>query len=388
MSSLILIGIDALALIYAIMYNDLILNSKYYGPSKLNQSLLHYNTFAVESFTKNLLAIKQDSDIQSLLQHHNFDAMNYLLLGAGSNLLLLDTVPEMVVAMRMVSISYKEESNGQVTVNAGAGVSWHDLVKDSLSKGFNGLENLALIPGLVGAAPIQNIGAYGVELADRFISLKATDLLTGKEREFLKDECQFDYRDSFFKHGEGQHYLITSVSLSLTTKPVINLDYRALKNAFSGETTVDARMVFNKVCEIRKSKLPDPAQLGNAGSFFKNPLVSDEKYQRLKQQFPDLIAYPQGDKLLPNSQQTNNNWKLAAGWMIDKAGLKGYRTGNVGVHVDQALVLVNFGGASGHDIVNLARFVQQKVEQMFSVKLEPEVTIIGKTGVTTLEDIN
>jgi len=354
----------------------------------LNQSLLHYNTFAIESTTKKLIEIRQRSDIQNLLQSNSFDATEYLLLGAGSNLLLLDSAPELVVAMRMEGITYKEENNGQIIVSAGAGVSWHQLVKDSLSKGYSGLENLALIPGLVGAAPIQNIGAYGVELADRFISLTATDLLTGKEYEFHKDECQFGYRDSFFKHGEGQHYLITSVSLSLTTKPVINLDYRALRNTFSGEKTIDARMVFNKICEIRKSKLPDPAQLGNAGSFFKNPLLSDEKYQKLKQQFPDLIAYPQSDRLLRNSQQTNNNWKLAAGWMIEKAGLKGYRTGNVGVHVDQALVLVNFGGASGNDIVNLARFVQQKVEQMFSVKLEPEVTIIGKTGVTTLEDIN
>ncbi len=370
------------------MYNDCKLNQKYCGSSKLNQSLLHYNTFAVECYTDNLMIIRRTSDIQNLLQNNNLNTTNYLLLGAGSNLLLLDTAPELVIAMRLEGISYTKKSNDKVVVTAAAGVSWHHLVKDSLSKGFNGLENLALIPGLVGAAPIQNIGAYGIELADRFISLKATDLLTGEEREFQKEECQFSYRDSFFKHGDGKQYLVTSISLLLTSKPSINLDYEALRETFSGETTIDAKMVFNKVCEIRKNKLPDPQRLGNAGSFFKNPLVSAEKYQQLKQQFPDLMAYPQDVNSLQSSQQTNNNWKLAAGWMIDKAGLKGYRTNNVGVHVDQALVLVNFGGASGNDIVNLAQFVQQKVEEMFTIKLDTEVTIIGKAGEIALEDIN
>jgi len=369
------------------MYNANILNQTFCGSPKLNQSLRHYNTFAVDSYTKNLQIIRDRADIKSLLQN-NIDTANYLLLGAGSNLLLLDSAPDLVIAMRMEGISYAENNNGQVTVTAGAGVSWHHLVEDSLLKGFSGLENLALIPGLVGAAPIQNIGAYGVEQADHFISLQATDLQTGKERKFHKDECQFGYRDSFLKHGDGKQYLVTSVSLLLRSQPSVNLDYKALKEAFSGETAIDSKMVFQKVCEIRKRKLPDPARLGNAGSFFKNPVVSTEKYQQLKQQFPDLIAYPQGDNLQPSNQRKVNNWKLAAGWMIDKAGLRGYRKGNVGVHVDQALVLVNFGGASGSDIVSLARYVQLKVEEIFAVKLEPEVTIIGKTGVTAIEDIN
>lgn len=343
----------------------------------MRQSLKSYNTFAVESTTANLTVINQQSDILNLIQKDGFDPDNHLLLGAGSNLLLLDSAPDLVIAMRMGGISYSVGKAGQVIVTAGAGVPWHHLVEDTLARGAYGLENLALIPGLVGAAPIQNIGAYGVELGDRFISLTAINLLTGEERIFTGEECQFGYRDSFFKHGDGQYYLITSVVLALTTDASISLDYKALRNAFSGQSKVDAKMVFEKVCEIRKSKLPDPDRLGNAGSFFKNPVIRSKKYQQLKQQFPDLVAYPEDDDC----------WKVAAGWMIEKAGLKGYRTGSVGVHVNQALVLVNYGGGTGSEIVSLAGFVQQKVEEIFSISLQPEVTIIGASGVVNLQDM-
>jgi len=342
----------------------------------LKQSLKSYNTFAVDSYTSNLSIIHQRPDIVKLLQEDGFNPDSSLFIGAGSNILLLDNAPEHVIAMRMQGIEYQQKLNGDIEVIVAAGVHWHHLVQDTLSKGINGLENLALIPGLTGAAPIQNIGAYGIEQCDRFLYLTAINMLTGDEKIFDKDECQFAYRDSFFKHGDGKHYLIISVCYLLTTNQSTSIDYKALNDAFSGQSAITSNMVFDKVCEIRRGKLPDPLELGNAGSFFKNPVVSAKKYSDLKKQFPDLIAYEQADNL----------WKLAAGWMIQKAGLKGYRSGNVGVHVEQALVLVNYSrhDTRGSEIVALARYVQDKVQQVFSVTLEPEVTIIGNHGVVDL----
>ena len=347
----------------------------------MKQSLQQYNTFAVQSYTSNLAFIQSRDDILTLLEQDTFDPENFLFLGAGSNLLLLDEVPDLVIAMRMDGIRYQNQANGQVEVQVAAGVDWHRLVEDTLSKGLNGLENLALIPGLVGAAPIQNIGAYGVEQCERFVSLTAINLITGKEKIFSKNECDFAYRDSIFKRADAKHYLITSVSYQLSDKPAICLDYQPLKDAFSEKKSVTSMMIFEKVSQLRKSKLPDPAVLGNGGSFFKNPVVDALKYQQLKQQFPDLIAYPQPD----------DHWKLAAGWMIQKAGLKGYRKGNVGVHKDQALVLVNYqtnrdGAISGCEIIELALYVQGKVNELFGVNLEPEVTIVGSKGMVDLWD--
>lgn len=349
----------------------------------MKKSLLQYNTFGVDSYTSKLSVINQRSDIDALIHDKAFDPENFLFIGAGSNLLLLDEVPEHVIAMRLSGIEYQQQSNGDVKVTAAAGVNWHDLVQDTLSNGYSGLENLALIPGLVGAAPIQNIGAYGVEQCDKFISLTAINMKTGEEKIFYKSDCQFGYRDSVFKQTEDKCFLITSVSYLLDSKDKVCIDYKALNDAFIEHTNITALMVFEKVCKIRASKLPDPKKLGNAGSFFKNPIVSNDQYIQLKAKFPDLIAY----------SQPGNEWKLAAGWMIQKSGLKGYRKDNVGVHVDQALVLVNYHSSSeqvtvGSDIVELARYVQDTVTKLFSVTLEPEVTIVGSSGVTGLWDSN
>lgn len=346
----------------------------------MKQSLKTYNTFSVESETSHLSIISDISDIEALMKQSFFDASDCLMIGAGSNLLLLDESPSTVIAMRKQGICYKPKSNGDVIATVSAGVEWHALVKDTLKHGLSGLENLALIPGLVGAAPIQNIGAYGVELCDRFLSLYAINIRTGETKVFCKDECQFDYRDSAFKHGEGKDYLVLSVSLILNRNETVNIEYKAMSEAFAnpdGEQTVTPMMVFEKVCEIRQTKLPDPAKLGNAGSFFKNPVVNERKYQQLKTKFPELIAYA----------QSNSCWKLAAGWLIQKAGLKGYRRDNVGVHVDQALVLVNYGGATGNELVSLAQFVQHEVNELFGIALEAEVTIIGSSGAIALGDI-
>ena len=348
----------------------------------MKQSLKTYNTFSVESETSHLSLITDIADVEALRKQSFFDASDYLMIGAGSNLLLLDECPSTVIAMRKEGICYKPKSNGDVIATVAAGVDWHALVQDTLKYGLSGLENLALIPGLVGAAPIQNIGAYGVELCDRFLSLYAINIKTGEQRVFHKDECQFAYRDSIFKQGDGKDFLVLSVSLILNRKETINIKYKALSDAFlsssdSANQPITPMMVFEKVCEIRQSRLPDPAKLGNAGSFFKNPVINDLLYQKLLEQFPDLIAYV----------QPNNCWKLAAGWMIQKAGLKGYRKGNVGVHVDQALVLINYGEASGNELASLAQFVQYEVNELFGITLEAEVTIIGSSGVIALEDI-
>ncbi|MFT5451557.1 MAG: UDP-N-acetylmuramate dehydrogenase [Enterobacterales bacterium] len=344
----------------------------------LKQSLKSYNTFHVESYTSKLKIIESEKDIEDLISSCSFDPSAFLFLGAGSNVLFLNDAPELVVAMRMQGTSYQVNDDIQVIATVAAGVNWHELVKDSLSRGFYGLENLALIPGLVGAAPIQNIGAYGVELCDRFLSLVAIDMTNGKKKLFTKKECEFAYRDSFFKHKDGKNYLVISVKLQLSTIPSANIKYRALSETFSCQTTITPNMVFEEVCKIRRNKLPDPEVLGNAGSFFKNPVVSEEQYQSIKMKFPDLIAYP----------QLNSTWKLAAGWMIDKAGLKGYRQGDVGVHKEQALVLVNYAAASGDDIAKLAFYVQRLIEEKYSVSLEPEVTILNTSGIVPLKEFS
>ncbi|MFT5521603.1 MAG: UDP-N-acetylmuramate dehydrogenase [Enterobacterales bacterium] len=344
--------------------------------SALKQSLKTYNTFHVESYTSKLKIIESEKDIENLISSGSFDPSAFLFLGAGSNILFLKDAPELVIAMRMQGTSYKVDGDNKVIVTVAAGVNWHNLVKDSLTKGYYGLENLALIPGLVGAAPIQNIGAYGVELCDHFLSLVAIDLTNGKKRTFTKKDCEFGYRDSFFKHQDGKNYLVISVQLQLSTVPSVNIGYSALNKTFSNPNNITPKMVFDQVCEIRQNKLPDPEVLGNAGSFFKNPIVSEEQYQKIKVEFPDLIAYP----------QHNSTWKLAAGWMIDKVGLKGYRQGDGGVHTEQALVLVNYADATGEDIAKLAFYVQQLIEEKFSVLLEPEVTILNSRGTVPLKD--
>jgi len=295
------------------------------------------------------------------------------VLGGGSNLLLLGHIPLTFLQADIQGIDYQDDGDG-VTVTAGAGVNWHELVLDSLEQGYSGLENLSLIPGNVGASPIQNIGAYGVELEQLFISLHAVDLYSGEKRIFTYDDCQFGYRDSIFKNELRGRYMITQVTLKLF-KPHKNsklvLTYGPLKELADNSEELTAKDVSNEVIKIRQSKLPDPDKLGNAGSFFKNPVVDQQQFQELQQGFPDIVGY------VLNGGQV----KLAAGWLIDQAGLKGYRQGNAGVHQQQALVLVNHGNATGTEIIRLAGHVRDTVYKKFAVRLEPEVWIIGEQDV-------
>lgn len=332
-------------------------------------SLRPFNTFGVEATCNELISFNDEESIQSWLKAEKPALDSLFILGGGSNLLLLGHIPLTFLQANIQGINYSEQQTGDdVLVTVGAGVNWHQLVLDSLDKGCSGLENLSLIPGNVGAAPIQNIGAYGVELKDRFVSLRAVELASGDIREFSAQDCQFGYRDSIFKRALKGHYVITQVTLRLNKHSQPHIEYGPLKQMLADETAITAKRVSDAVIAIRQSKLPDPAQLGNAGSFFKNPVVTEEQFQTLHDAFPELVAYP----------VDNKHYKLAAGWLIEKAGLKGYREGDVGVHEKQALVLVNYGQASGDDILRVAKRVRDKVLELFGVNLEPEVWIIGE----------
>jgi len=256
-----------------------------------------------------------------------------------------------------------QDDGKHVLVEAEAGEAWHPFVLWTLEHGLCGLENLSLIPGTVGAAPMQNIGAYGVEIKDVFAGLTALDRQTGELRDFNLEECNFAYRDSLFKHETGR-WLILRVRFALSRVSHLKLDYGPVQQRLAGQGITEATPsdVSRAICSIRREKLPDPAELGNAGSFFKNPLVSQALAAELQGLYPDLVAYPQAD----------GQMKLAAGWLIDKAGWKGFRDGDAGVHKMQALVLVNYGGATGHDIANLALRIQQDIAERFKVDLDME----------------
>lgn len=288
------------------------------------------------------------------------------VLGGGSNVVLGDRLDCLVIKVASRGIRLVAQTDEHWIVEAQAGEAWHGFVDHCLAQGWYGLENLALIPGTVGAAPVQNIGAYGVELDQRFDSLVAWDLKMGCSVAMSAQDCRFSYRNSFFKHAEPGRWLIVSVRFRLPRQwePVLaypDLQRHAGLNVLSGAVT--PRKVFDAVCEIRREKLPDPAVLGNAGSFFKNPLVDLAHAADLKNTYPDLVAYPQAD---------GQTCKLAAGWMIDRAGWKGRRLGPVGTHTRQALVLVNYGGATAADVALLAEAIQTDVASRFGVRLEQE----------------
>ncbi len=342
------------------------------GLDNLSQiKLKDLNSFGIEATCNDFVSFVSESEIQSWLANNKQNANQFFVIGGGSNLLLIGHVSKILLQADIQGVEYQEEGD-KVLVKAGAGVNWHQLVLETLAKGFFGLENLSLIPGNVGAAPIQNIGAYGVELKDLFVELEAIELATGDKISFSHRECDFAYRYSIFKGSLKGQYLITSVTMQLSKRPNLKLNYGPIRKELShiNEQDISPKDVSEAVINIRSSKLPDPNELGNAGSFFKNPIVSAEQYLQLKDKFPELVAFEIND----------GRYKLAAGWMIDQAGLKGYRLGDAGVHKHQALVLVNYGDASGKDILDLARYVSKIVFEKFSVTIEPEVWILGEAS--------
>ncbi|MBA4501871.1 UDP-N-acetylmuramate dehydrogenase [Marinobacterium marinum] len=324
-------------------------------------SLRHLNTFGFEVTADQLVMIRDTEQLAQLMGRLSQDPQPLLVLGGGSNLVLAEHVPGVVACMAIRRWEPTIEAD-RVRLWVGAGESWHETVEHTLRQGWYGLENLALIPGTVGAAPVQNIGAYGVELKDRLSRVEVFDCMESRLKILEREACGFAYRDSLFKSGEPGRYIITAVELNLSLIPDVQVGYAALRTALGDVREPDPQQVFDAVCVVRRSKLPSPDRVGNAGSFFKNPVISDKECRRLCTQEPDLVFYP----------DSSGGCKLAAGWLIDRCGLKGYRQNSVGVYPDQALVLVNWGGGDREAIERLAEYIQLKVRERFGVELEPE----------------
>jgi UDP-N-acetylmuramate dehydrogenase len=335
-----------------------------------NYSLQAFNTFGLPAEAAHYVCVDSLSGLEKLIHHELFLRKPRLVLGGGSNLLFLEeTFPGLVVHMANKGIEFIEDTQKHVVVRAAAGENWHQLVRQTIDWGLGGLENLSLIPGNVGAAPMQNIGAYGVELKDVFQQLHALNIETGKMQVFDAEACQFGYRSSVFKSSARGKFIIITVDFKLDKHHSPKLDYGAIRQELSltGIEKPSIKHVSEAVCRIRRSKLPDPDLLGNAGSFFKNPIVPFEFFKALQLTFPEVVAFPEG----------NNKVKLAAGWLIEQAGLKGYRLGDAAVHDRQALVIVNHGKATGIQLFELAMYVKSTVFRQFGVELETEVNVIG-----------
>ena len=330
-------------------------------------SLKSYNTFGIDATAERFAEVRQVEELRAVLAEWRGEGP--FILGGGSNLLLPDRVKRPVILNRIMGKSTTQEAEGKAIVRCGAGEEWHAFVRWCVERGLGGVENLSLIPGTVGAAPIQNIGAYGVELADVFHSLKAVRLSDGEEVAFRKADCQFGYRDSIFKRAYKGQYCITEVCLELTTRSHrLDTSYGAIRAVLEerGIKQPSLRVLSDVVVHIRESKLPDPAEIGNSGSFFKNPIIPKMQFETLQQQFPNIAHYPVG----------GDQVKVPAGWLIEQSGWKGRRLGPAGSYEKQALVLVNHGGARSADIWALAERIMADVKGRFGIQLEPEVNII------------
>jgi UDP-N-acetylmuramate dehydrogenase len=326
-------------------------------------SLKPFNTFGVDVQALLFAEARSDADVREALAYATQHEVPLLVIGGGSNLLLTADIQSLVLRMATRGIRILSDDGRKVVIEAEAGEPWHPFVQHTLAQGLSGLENLSLIPGTVGAAPMQNIGAYGVEIKDVFAGLTALDRTTGELRDFALAECNFAYRDSLFKQEPGR-WLILRVRFLLDRTAHLHLEYGPVRQRLT-EQGIDqptASDVSQAICSIRNEKLPDPAVLGNAGSFFKNPLVPAALVAQLKVEFPDLVAYAQPD----------GQMKLAAGWLIERAGWKGFRDADAGVHKLQALVLVNYGNATGLQLLNLAQRIQKDISERFHVDLEME----------------
>lgn len=340
-----------------------------YPEIRKNISLKPYNTLHVDAIAERFVVITEPEQLTLLYNESSLDNEVWVL-GGGSNVLFMGRINQLVLKNEIRFLSIKKETESYVTIEAGGGNDWHDLVTRCVNNGWGGIENLALIPGTVGAAPIQNIGAYGAEIKDVFVSLNTFDLETGEYRIFKRNECEFGYRDSVFKRELKGKYVILSVTLKLKKPPHdIKREYKSL------ETWLKARRIkkpgikdiFRGVVEIRTEKLPNPADLGNAGSFFKNPVVTQSKLDELNKRFKTVPSFPYDDSKV----------KIPAGWLIEQTGWKGKRIGDVGTYKNQALVIVNHGKATGKEIWNLALEIRDSVKDEFGIALVPEVNVVG-----------
>ncbi len=331
-----------------------------------NKSLKNYNTFGLDVNAAHFTSIHSIGELIAVLKDDYFSDIQKMFLGGGSNVLLTKDFHGLIIHNNLKGIEVVERDSDFVFVKAASGEVWHDFVLYCIENGFGGVENMSLIPGSVGAGPMQNIGAYGVEMKDVFHELEALNLATLEIEKFSNADCKFGYRESVFKNEKKNQYFITTVNFRLSLHPTVNTTYGAIQQQLQTMNVEhpSIKNVSDAVIAIRSSKLPNPAVLGNSGSFFKNPEISVSEYERLKNEFPNVVAYP-----------TNNGYKLAAGWLIEQCGWKGKVVGNCGSHKDQALVLVNYGNASGGEIYQLALAIQQSVLDKFMVEITPEVNI-------------
>jgi UDP-N-acetylmuramate dehydrogenase len=333
-----------------------------------NVDLKPYNTLGLSAMAREMIRIKSESDLHAVITHARYAAQPKWVLGGGSNVVLTGSMPPVVLKIEIMGLRLLGAENDAWIIEAGAGERWHDLVQWTIDHGWPGLENLALIPGTVGAAPIQNIGAYGVELKDRFDSLDAVDLVEGRKFTLSGSQCAFGYRDSIFKNALSGKCVVTRVRLRLPQhwRPELgypDLTASCLKNACAAP---DARQVFEWICALRCAKLPDPETVGNVGSFFKNPIVSTEQYRSIAERYKGVSGHRLSDDAV----------KLSAGWLVEACGWKGRALGRAAVYDKQALVLINRGNATAQEILDLSRAIQQSVSDRFGVRLEVEPVVL------------
>lgn len=332
-----------------------------------NFSLKKHNTFGIEAKAKQFVAVHSKEELQSILENHASDKK--FILGGGSNMLLTQDIDALVIHVDLKGKKIIKEDDDFVWVESQAGEVWHEFVLWTIDQNFGGLENMSLIPGNVGTTPVQNIGAYGTEIKDTFVSCEAMNILSQEMKTFTKEKCNFGYRESIFKQEAKDKFIITSVVFKLTKRNhKINTSYGDITKELENKniTTPTLKDVSNAVIAIRQSKLPDPKELGNSGSFFKNPVISKEQFLKVQEQFPDVKFF----------EVSPTEVKVPAGWLIEHTGLKGYRKDDAGVHKNQALVLVNYGNATGQEILALSKYVQKKVFEKYGIAIEAEVNVI------------
>lgn len=336
---------------------------------KTNVSLQPYNSFGFDAVAKQFVEINEVSELQTLIESGELQQHKTLIISGGNNILFQNKVFDgLVVYINTKGIEILREDENDVVIRAQAGEDWPDFVRFCVGKGWYGVENLAHIPGKVGAAPVQNIGAYGMELKDSFLQCNAMDLATGETKVFTKEECRFGYRESVFKNELKGKFVITSVDFLLKKNAPLHLEYGNIKTYLeqNGITNPTLQQLHDAICAIRDAKLPDVKQIGSAGSFFKNPVIKSAQFEALLKDYPNM----------PHYDEPNGNMKVPAGWLIDQAGWKGWRNEHVGVYDKQALVLVHYGGGKGQDIVELAYKIQDSVEAKFGIRINPEVNFV------------
>lgn len=341
----------------------------YFCAMKTNVNLKTYNSFGFPAVAKYFIEINDIQQLESLVSTDVFKQEKHLILSGGNNVLFQNDVFDgLVVFINTKGVEILREDENEVVVRAKAGEDWPDFVKFTVSKGWYGLENLAHIPGKVGAAPVQNIGAYGIELEDSFLQCKAMDLATGETKVFSKEECRFGYRESIFKSELKGQFVITSVDFLLKKNAPLHLDYGNIKAYLeqNGIQNPTLQQLHDAICAIRDAKLPDVKQIGSAGSFFKNPVIEAVEFEVIQKDYPNI----------PHYDEPNGKVKVPAGWLIEQSGWKGWRDEHVGVYDKQALVLVHYGGGKGLDIVELARKIQDSVEAKFGIRISPEVNFV------------